>query len=180
MKIICGLGNPGEKYAGTRHNAGFIFLDYLASTMNFPEFREKRDWKAMVSEKGQGEDKVVLVKPLTFMNLSGETLQKVMSFYKATPAELLLVYDDVDLPLGTFRYREKGSAGTHNGMRSVIACIGTEDFPRLRLGIESREEGSKMPLDAFVLAHFTGEESKIFENVIKEALLKLENSLAKD
>lgn len=180
MKIICGLGNPGEKYAGTRHNAGFIFLDYLANVKKFPEFREKRDWKALVSEKGQGEDKVVLVKPLTFMNLSGDTVQRVMSFYKATPAELLVVYDDVDLPLGSMRYREKGSAGTHNGMRSIIACIGTEAFPRLRLGIETRTEDSKMPLDAFVLGHFTDEEAKIFENVIKEAILKLENSLAKD
>lgn len=180
MKIICGLGNPGEKYENTRHNAGFIFLDYLAKVKNFPEFKEKRDWKALISEKGQGDNKVVLVKPLTFMNLSGDTVQRVMSFYKATPAELLVVYDDVDLPLGMLRYREKGSAGTHNGMRSIIACIGTEAFPRLRLGIESRPEDSKMPLDAFVLARFSGEEAEIFENVTKEAILKLENSLAKD
>lgn len=175
MKLICGLGNPGEKYTKTRHNVGFRFIDAYAKAHDFPDFEEKG--KYWITEKGQGFKKVILLKPTTFMNLSGEAVQEVLQFYKIEPKDLLVVYDDVDLPLGTLRYRESGSAGTHNGMKSIIQCLATLDFPRLRIGIESRGETApeQMPLDAFVLAPFTPEEGKILEESLTEAIKKADS-----
>lgn len=174
MKLICGLGNPGTKYEKTRHNAGFRFIDAYAKQFDFPQFTEKG--KALVSTKGEGFKKVILVKPQTFMNLSGEAVREVMQFHKIEPKDLLVVYDDVDLPLGSIRYREKGSAGTHNGMKSLIECLATLDFPRLRLGIESRgvTAPEQMPLDVFVLAPFLKEEEPVFQKELEEALSKIE------
>lgn len=178
MKILCGLGNPGLKYQNTRHNAGFLLVDAYAEAHGFPEFKEK--WNALVSEKGQGDDRVLLLKPLTYMNRSGEALLKFVNFYKVEPENIILSYDDVDLPLGELRFREKGSAGTHNGMKSVIACLGTEAFPRLRLGVESRGETApeQMPLSDFVLAPFSGEERGLFDTELAEGLELLKNRLA--
>lgn len=174
MKLICGLGNPGAKYENTRHNAGFLFVDAYAKKNDFPEFTQKG--KALISEKGQGFKKVILMKPQTFMNLSGEAVQEVLNFYKIDPKDLMVIYDDVDLPLGSIRYREKGSAGTHNGMKSIIQCLATLNFPRLRLGIESRGTlaPEQMPLDVFVLAPFSQEEKELFQKSIEQALEKLE------
>lgn len=173
MKLICGLGNPGEKYARTRHNAGFLFLDRFAEENDFPKFTLKG--KSLLSEKGEGHKKVILIKPQTLMNLSGEAVREAMQFYKIDPADLLVVYDDVDLPLGTIRFREKGSAGTHNGMKSIIENIATLDFPRLRLGVESRgvHAPEQMPLDVFVLSPFLSEEEAIFQKEMEEAEEKL-------
>jgi len=178
MKIICGLGNPGKEYEGTRHNAGFMFLDAYARKHDFPEFREKD--KAMVSEKGQGEDKVVLVKPATFMNRSGEPLAAIVNFYKVPLEQVCVVYDDVDLPLGTVRMRKEGGAGTHNGMKSVIEQLGSQGFARLRLGVESRGETApeQMDISTFVLSRFAKEEEAVFEKEIDEALEVLEKPLA--
>ena len=178
MKLICGLGNPGSKYDGTRHNAGFDFVDAFARRHDFPEFQEK--WKALVSEKSLNGEKVTLMKPLTFMNLSGEAVAKFVNFYKLDKADMVVVYDDVDLPLGTLRYREEGSAGTHNGMKSIIQCLGGQDFPRLRLGVESRGDTApeQMGLSDFVLAPFLQEEKATFEASIVEGMDLLEKSLA--
>lgn len=174
MKIICGLGNPGAKYEGTRHNAGFVFVDKWAEKYDFPEFKEK--WDALVSEK----DGVLLLKPLSFMNLSGKPLAKFVNFYKVPLEETFLVYDDVDLPLGTVRFREEGGPGTHNGMKSVIESLGGRDFPRLRLGVESRGEGApeQMSINDFVLSRFDNAEVETFLKEIDEAMALLENSLA--
>ncbi|QQR54985.1 aminoacyl-tRNA hydrolase [Candidatus Peregrinibacteria bacterium] len=179
MKVICGLGNPGEKYEKTRHNVGFRALDAFAQKNEFPPFELRG--KAWISEKGQGFKKVLLLKPVTFMNLSGEAVQEVLQFYKLEPKNLLVVYDDVDLPLGTLRYREKGSAGTHNGMKSLIQNLATLDFPRLRIGIESRGQSApeQMPLDAFVLAPFTEEEESVLKNEIPKVCLQMEEWLVK-
>lgn len=173
MKVLCGLGNPGDKYTNTRHNAGFLFLDAYAKAHDFPDFEPKG--KSLISEKGQGFKKMILLKPQTFMNLSGEAVQEVMQFYKIEPKDLVVIYDDVDLPLGSIRYREKGSAGTHNGMKSIIQHLATLDFPRLRLGIESRGTAApaEMPLDAFVLAPFKEEEKELFKKAIEEGFEKL-------
>ncbi len=162
MRIICGLGNPGPEYAETRHNAGFLFLDDWARKHDFPEFVLKGD--ALVSEKGQGADKVLLVKPMTFMNRSGEPLSKIVNFYKVPLENLVVVYDDVDLPLGEVRFRVDGSAGTHNGMKSVIQQLGGQGFKRLRLGIESRGKTApeQMDLSDFVLSRFSDEEWELF------------------
>lgn len=178
MKILCGLGNPGQKYAKNRHNAGFIFLDAYAKKNGFPEFQEK--WNALVSEKGQGDEKILLVKPLSYMNLSGEVLVKFLNFYKTDPSDLFLIYDDVDLKLGTIRFKEEGSAGTHNGMRSVIEKLGFDKFPRLRLGIETRGSiaPEQMDISDFVLSDFSDEEMEVFLCEIDEGVEILEKKLA--
>lgn len=178
MKLICGLGNPGDKYARTRHNVGFRVLDLLAKKMDFPEFLDKG--KYLLTQKGSGEDKILLMKPLTFMNLSGEAVTEVLNFYKIAPADLTVVYDDVDLPLGKLRYRESGSAGTHNGMKSIIEHLATLDFPRLRVGIESRgiTAPEQMELDVFVLAPFLPDEEPLLKDSLAEAVEVLEKSLA--
>ncbi len=179
MKLLCGLGNPGEKYVNTRHNAGFLFLDAFAKMHGFPPFQEK--WGALVSEKGQGDEKTLLLKPLSFMNRSGEVLLHFAQFYKVPLTALCVIYDDVDLPLGTVRFREKGSAGTHNGMKSILHSFGSENFPRLRLGIESREPEllEKMDLADFVLGEFSKEERERLGTAFEEAVdLLSKNPLA--
>ena len=178
MKLICGLGNPGKKYNNTRHNVGFVFIADFAKKHEFPPFEERG--KSLVTEKGNGEDKIILMLPLTFMNLSGEAVRELMDFYKIEPKDFYTVYDDVDLPLGKLRFRESGSAGTHNGMKSVIQHLATMDFPRLRIGIESRGEiaPEQMDLHTFVLAPFLPEEKPILKQAIEEGMEILEKALA--
>ncbi len=178
MKLICALGNPGRQYENTRHNAGFIFMDLLRQHYDFPEFQEK--WDGLYSEKGLGDHKWVLFKPMKFMNLSGWPLKQVMDFYKVPLSDVVIVYDDVDLPLGTHRYRDSGSAGTHNGMKSVIEVLGTEEIPRLRLGVESRGELTSSEINShdFVLGQFTEEEKLRFKEGLAKAMETLENALA--
>lgn len=178
MKLVCGLGNPGRNYENTRHNVGFRVVDALATALDFPPFKE--EGKALITVKGQGEDRIFLMKPLTFMNLSGEAVVDLLHFYKIAPADLTVVYDDVDLPLGSLRYREKGSAGTHNGMKSILEHLATLDFPRLRVGIESRGEitPAEMTLHDFVLAPFLKEEGELLQKSIEEAVEKLTKELA--
>lgn len=177
MKLICGLGNPGDEYKNTRHNAGFIFIDKFAESLNSSGFKKKNDFNALIAESGDGIDKIIFVKPLTFMNRSGESVSKIANFYKIHAADIFIVYDDIDLPLGSIRFRKNGSAGTHNGMKSIIANLGSQDFPRLRLGIESRTN-KNFPLDAFVLSRFTDEELDIFNKSLEEGVEVLKNSLA--
>jgi len=178
MKLICGLGNPGEKYKNNRHNVGFMFLDRYAELNGFDSFAEK--WNAFISEKGNGEKKIVLLKPNTYMNLSGDAVLKFMNFYKLNVSDLVVVFDDIDLNLGDLRLREKGSAGTHNGMKSIVNVLGTDEFTRLRVGIESRGVSSPSEIDIadFVLSNFSEEELPVVKNAIDEGIKLLENSLA--
>lgn len=133
IKVICGLGNPGTNYAKTRHNCGFMLVDRLAERYGarWQTSRFKADICRAVIE-GQ---RVLLVKPLTYMNNSGEALQKLLAYYRYKPEQLLVAYDDLDVALGTIRVRERGSAGSHNGMRSIVKLLGSQDFPRIRIGI---------------------------------------------
>jgi PTH1 family peptidyl-tRNA hydrolase len=133
MRLIVGLGNPGEKYEHTRHNAGFDALSILADTLGVGTARLKGN--ALVMEGSVNGEKVVLCKPQSYMNLSGAAVSELMHFYKLALDQLLIIYDDVDIPQGWLRIRRGGSAGTHNGMRSVIACLDTGDFARVRIGI---------------------------------------------
>lgn len=133
MFLIVGLGNPGSKYAHTRHNVGFDVVEVLSQRHNIPLTRTK--CKATVGEGFIAGQKVILAQPETFMNLSGESVSPLMQFYKLDPSELLVIYDDIDLAEGRLRMREKGSAGTHNGMRNIVYQLGRDDFPRLRVGI---------------------------------------------
>lgn len=133
IKLIVGLGNPGTRYAHSRHNVGFIVVERFAHAQALRFARKK--FNAEIAEGNIGAARVLIAKPQTFMNLSGAAVGKLYAFYKITPADLLVVYDDLDLPLGKLRLRPKGSAGGHHGMESIIARIGTADFARLRVGI---------------------------------------------
>ncbi|MBI4790971.1 MAG: aminoacyl-tRNA hydrolase [Chloroflexi bacterium] len=133
MKLIVGLGNPGARYAHSRHNAGFMIVDRFARVHEL-DFARKR-FNALIAEGKVGGQRVMVAKPQTFMNSSGEAVGKLFGFYKIAPHDLLIIYDDLDLPLGKIRLRANGSSGGHHGMESIIARIGTSDFPRLRAGI---------------------------------------------
>lgn len=170
MYLIVGLGNPGKQYAHTRHNVGFDVLEKLGAKMGVSITRSK--CKALVGEGFVAGQKVVLALPQTFMNLSGEAVQELAHWYRVEPEHLMIVYDDVDLAPGFIRIRKNGSAGTHNGMRSIIGCLGYENFPRLRVGVGQKREGYE--LADWVLGHYIGEEAdaadKAFD-LAAEALL---------
>lgn len=178
MKVIVGLGNPGDKYVATRHNIGFLFVDYLAQKLGF-EFKQQSKLKSLVAEGLFEGQKLLLVKPITFMNLSGEATLAIQNYYKLSNQDFVMVYDDIDLGFGNLRYRLSGSAGTHNGMRSIIHLHKSEDVPRLRLGVEGRSEElkAKWALRDYVLADFTAEESakltELFAKAWQDLQLKL-------
>ena len=164
-RLIVGLGNPGETYRDTRHNIGFMVLDEIAKRLG-TAFREEKRWAGMVAKFAGG----YLLKPLTFMNESGRSVQSMGHFYKASPAQSLVVYDDVDLPLGRLRFRTSGSAAGHNGIRSLIASLGTDEFPRLKVGIspaDGRPAGERMV--GHVLGKFRTEEQPALQAVIQRA-----------
>ena len=133
LKIIAGLGNPGSEYAHTKHNVGFMFIDALAEHLGVDNWKEKFD--AFIAEGRIGAEKVILVKPITYMNDSGRAVGPLLSWYKLGPEDLMVVHDDMDIPAGTVRIRRKGSAGGHNGIKSILAHVGDENFARVRIGI---------------------------------------------
>lgn len=154
MKMIVGLGNPGNEYADTRHNVGWMLLDALAGHLGITEWRSRE--KGMVAEGRIGSEKVLLVKPLTYMNNSGECVGPLMRWYKLAPEDVMVAHDDMDIPIGTIRIRKKGSAGGHNGIKSLLQHIGAEEFGRIRIGIGRPPAG--WTVINHVLAKFTAEE----------------------
>ncbi len=163
MKMIAGLGNPGSEYAKTKHNVGFMYLDALAEHLGATDWRNKYD--ALVAEARIGSEKVLLVKPLTYMNESGRAIGPLMNFYKLDPEELIVAHDDMDIPVGTVRIRKKGSAGGHNGMKSILYHVGDENFPRIRIGI-----GRPLPgwtVVKHVLAPFAPEDVEKIQEAVK-------------
>lgn len=166
MFIIVGLGNPGREYEKSRHNAGFMVLDALASEWGIRQCR--RAHKALVAEYFHPDaGKIILAKPQTFMNLSGRSVRELAEYYKCPHDRLLLIYDDADLPLGDIRIRERGSAGTHNGMRSVIYELQYDDFPRIRVGIGKAKTGQDMV--SHVLGSLPESELEPFMNAVEQA-----------
>jgi peptidyl-tRNA hydrolase, PTH1 family len=161
-QLIVGLGNPGAKYDGTRHNIGFVVIDAIARINNIPLVEQKK-FQGWYGEGQLGGHKVRLLKPNTYMNNSGQAIRAVLDWYKIPPEAVLVVYDDMDLPIGRLRLRLSGSAGGQNGMKSAIAHLGTQTFPRLRLGI-----GNKANKDAInhVLGSFTPTEKAIVTEVV--------------
>ena len=135
MRIVIGLGNPDKKYARNFHNMGFMTIDKVAEKLKI-KFSLKSKLKGMVAQGDIGGEKFLLVKPLTYMNLSGECVAAVLNYYKETPENALIVYDDLDISIGEMRYRNSGSSGTHNGMKNIVAETGSENFPRIRIGIK--------------------------------------------
>ena len=165
MFIIVGLGNPGREYAGTRHNAGFMVLDILAERFDIEI--KRHNFHAVFGEGFVDGQKVVLVKPETFMNESGRAVREIFAWYKCSPEQLLIIYDDIDIPLGDIRIRGGGSAGTHNGMRSVIYQLCFDSFPRIRVGI-GQAQGQR-GLIAHVLGAPQGEEKSLFDQGLSQA-----------
>jgi peptidyl-tRNA hydrolase, PTH1 family len=170
--LIVGLGNPGKDYAATRHNAGFLALDALAEALQ-EKWKIDKTSKVEVIETRYFDDKLVLAKPQTFMNLSGDSVAKLARAFHIEPKDIWIVSDDVALPLGTLRIRKGGSAGGHNGLKSIIERLGTEDFVRFRIGVN--EPPANVPLENYVVEKFTKAEFKALLGVIektRETILK--------
>lgn len=167
MFVIVGLGNPEKKYEGTRHNIGFAVIDALADKYNI-SIKDKKH-KALCGTGVIQGVKVMLVKPLTYMNLSGDSVADVMNFYKLDPEEdMLVVYDDISLAPGNIRVRKKGSAGGHNGIKSIIARCGTQNFMRVKVGVGEKPEG--WDLADHVLGHFSDEDSRQVREAVDDAI----------
>lgn len=164
FQLIIGLGNPGRQYQETRHNVGFMVLDRLAAASG-ATFQSVPKWQSHLAKiPGCG---TILLKPQTFMNLSGRAIQQILAFHKWSSEEILVIYDDAALPLGTLRFREKGSAGGHNGIKSILQHLGNDLFPRLKLGIGTSEPGE---IVGHVLGKFSSDEQPILENMLATAL----------
>jgi PTH1 family peptidyl-tRNA hydrolase len=175
MKLIVGLGNPGEKYDGTRHNIGFEVIDYLAKEYNAAPFREK--FQGLITEIQYKDDKIFLLKPQTYMNLSGESVRAVMDFYKLDPEnDIIVISDDINLATGRIRIRAQGSAGGHNGLKSIINHAGTQKFKRVRVGVGANEGN----LVNHVLGKFSKGERVLAEQGIKDAASAVEVMILED
>ena len=168
MYVIVGLGNPGREYANTRHNAGYMALDILADRFNIDIARH--NFRSVYGEGRIGSEKVVLAKPETFMNNSGFAVRDLLNWYKVDHDHLIIVYDDADIPVGTLRMREKGSAGSHNGMKSIVYQLGFDDFPRVRIGIGGAAHG----MIGHVLGAFSEEEAPEVKKALSDAASAVE------
>jgi PTH1 family peptidyl-tRNA hydrolase len=173
VKLIVGLGNPGKEYQGTRHNVGFEVIDTLARRHGIR--LRKRLCKALIGEGTIGGEHVTLAKPLTFMNLSGEAVAELAHRYRLETQDIIVITDDVNLPLGRLRIRTRGSSGGHKGLRSIIQSIGSEDFPRIRIGIGQPEQTNMVD---FVLSRFSRSERRIVREAIERAADAVEVILA--
>ena len=162
MRLIVGLGNPGDRYASTRHNIGFMALDRIAQAYGIAV--GKKGFQSLHGSGKVGECKVILVKPQTFMNRSGEAVGEVAAYFRISPCDILVIYDDVDLPFGRLRIRPNGGSGGQRGMASIISTLGTDEFPRVRVGIGRPEGGD---VSGYVLSAFNGDERKVLDTVVE-------------
>jgi len=167
MKLIVGLGNPGEGYAKTRHNAGWMVVDAFARKFRIDVTRHEKE--SMTGEGRVAGGSVKVAKPLTYMNLSGDAVRLLVNAYLDSTDDLIVVFDEIDLPLGKLRIKPSGSAGTHNGMRSIVESLGTERFARLRVGVRG-ESHTDYRLRDYVLDEFTPEETPVVEKTIERAV----------
>ncbi len=174
MKLIVGLGNPGEKYEKTRHNLGWRVIDFLVEEMGINQLKEDKKFKSLIGKKNN----IILSKPLTFMNNSGQSVKAVADYFKILNQDILIIHDDIDLDLGETRIQEGRGAAGHKGVESIIEHLGTKDFKRIRIGVKPAEEnidtpkGNKFPTgqaEKFVLENFTNQEEKIIGEIIKKA-----------
>lgn len=164
---IAGLGNPGPQYQETRHNAGFLVIEQLAQKTGIK--LNKNEFNSLYGKTLLGDQDTMLVEPQTFMNLSGQAVSSIMSYFKIPIERLLVIYDDLDLPLGKIRFRLSGSPGGHKGLTSIIQMLGTQEIPRLRVGIGRPPNNQAVP--DYVLSSFNGAEKKIFFNSIERAAI---------
>lgn len=173
MFLVVGLGNPGSQYEDTRHNIGFKVIDNIAKEYNIQINRQK--FKGIYGEGFINGEKVILLKPTTYMNLSGESIREVVDFYKLTNEDLVVIYDDISLDVGRLRLREKGSAGGHNGIKSIISHLGTDVFPRIKVGVGQ----PNVDLVNYVLGKFTAKEMEVLSESI-DASTKAVSEIIKD
>ena len=164
IKLIAGLGNPEDKYNGTRHNIGFDIIDAISNHLNL-SFNDK--FKGLVAEYRINNEKIFFVKPMTYMNLSGECIGAIANFYKINPEEILIIHDEMNIPYNSIKIRHNGSAGGHNGLKSIIAHLNTQNFPRLKVGI-GRDRTKDVV--SYVLGKFTPEEQKIYNDFINNTM----------
>jgi len=176
MKLIVGLGNPGKEYELTHHNVGFMALDKVANSFNI-EFKKTLKFNCDLAELIYNNDKVLFCKPLTFMNNSGESVYKISQFYKIDSSDILVIHDDLDLPLAKLRIRHNGSSGGHNGIKSIINHLHSEEFPRIRIGIDNPNKHSESGVIDYVLSKFSktdldllNKTLDIMPNIIKDYL----------
>lgn len=174
MKLIVGLGNPTKEYENTRHNVGFMVMDRLSDVFNV-SITTKKFKGEYVKFKYKGED-IILLKPMTYMNLSGESVIQVMNYFKIDIADVLIIYDDLDMPVGKLRLRENGSAGGHNGIKSIIAHVGSQSFKRVRVGIDKHP---RIKVVDYVLGHFNKDEQGLIDEGIENAVKAVELYLDK-
>lgn len=175
MYIIAGLGNPGRKYENTRHNTGFMVIDEAAGKYNINVTEKKHN--ALIGKGFIGGQKVILVKPQTYMNLSGESIREVIDYYKIDEkSELIIISDDISLEAGAIRIRKRGSAGGHNGLKNIILHLGHDEFQRIRMGVG--EKPQEYELIDYVLGRFGEEESKLMAKSVKEAAEAIEVMIA--
>lgn len=178
MPFLCvGLGNPGATYANTRHNTGFVFVDALARCLGDPAWKERFAGLATaVQDEHLG--KILLLKPQTYMNASGRSVAECLHFFKMTPKDLIVVHDDLDLPVGTYKIKQKGSHGGHNGLRDIHKALGTDDYRRIRIGID--RPADKALVSDYVLGNFSKEDREKLDRVIDHILNKELDKLFKD
>ncbi len=167
MKLIAGLGNPGREYAGTRHNSGFMAMDYLLDKLGVTLSQEK--WHALIATVRIEGEPVLLMKPLTYMNESGRAVAAAVNFYHIEPEDILIMHDDMDLPVGSLRIRTKGSSGGQKGMKSIQQCLGTADIARIRIGVGHSTRGQHEQVPDWVLSPVPKDEQEPFEHTLKQA-----------
>ena len=175
MKIIIALGNPGQQYENTRHNAGFIIADELQKSLGFSDFEKNSKFDALVCEKNLGGEKILLAKPQSFMNNSGQVVKKMLDFFKIPKENLMVLHDDLDIELGAFKISTDSSAAGHNGVQSIIDNLGSQQFKRIRLGIEGSEKKKDriIPGEVFVLQDFSKEELEIIKKLAEKIVGEL-------
>ena len=166
MKIIVGLGNPEKKYENNLHNMGFLAIDKVSDALGI-DFSLKSNLKAYVAQTILNGEKVILVKPITYMNLSGESVRAVCDFYKIDLKDLLVIYDDLDIDIGAIRFKPNGQSGTHNGMRNIVLHLSSTDFARVRIGI--KRENANIPLVDYVLSNIPADKKDLFNKAITMA-----------
>lgn len=192
MFFVVGLGNPGKKFENTRHNLGFNVLNYFALENKFPEFKIDKKSNSLISDQFFGKQKVFLIKPQTFMNLSGKSVKFLLNYYnkksffsfliekikkKKYPLDnLIVIHDDLDISLGKFKIIQKGGAAGHNGVKSIIQELNTNNFTRIKIGIQP-EEKKELDISSFVLEHFNKKEEEIIDNLIKKINKELKTTL---
>jgi PTH1 family peptidyl-tRNA hydrolase len=173
MKLVVGLGNPGKKYAETRHNIGFMFLDELAQK-NTLSFHESKKFLSSFAEDTSASKKIIYLKPETFMNNSGDAVRVVCDFYKLQTEDIVIIHDDTDIPLGEYKIQTNRGAAGHNGVTSIINTLGTKNFTRIRVGIAPQNQTSKIKLDSYVLEKFSESEKEILQDVFKKIIVDLD------